>query len=729
MTHQKSFSINYFQLIILLLLAIPVFSIPSKAADGDLDSGFGTNGTINENYHGFTSRQHTVAVQPDGKIIVAGTSTLISNFTNDFTLVRYNVDGTADTSFGTNGILYADVGGKNDIVPTVLLQADGKIILVGHSKNSADRSIISIFRFNSDGTTDTSFGTNGVTLSAITTSGTRGDTPFDAILQPDGKIVVAGAWNGAPFCIARWNNNGSIDSNFGTDGNLCAITSPAGTGQMTSLALQTDGKIVASAKFTTSFTAPFDFMIFRFNQNGTLDTSFDGDGYARTDFDSVFDDAMSIHVLPDGKILATGRAGINGSSQYNFGLARYNSNGSLDSSFGTNGKAVAFADNTAGSEDYSSVLLENGKIIIARYKRQASPGISTDGQIARFNADGSIDSSFGNGGQITNSSLKEIWDIARQPDGKIIAVGWSQNSNAITARFLNTDSASTVSNPALRFADFDGDGKSDASVFRNGTWFINPSTGAGFAPNGFYAIEFGLPTDKLASADYDGDEKTDIAVWREDTQSYFYILQSSDNTVITKAFGQTGDKLTVGDYDGDGRADLSVYREGAQSFFYYLASSNNPNENITFIPFGTAGDKPVRGDFDGDGKFDVAVFRPNESNWYISLSADNSLKVVRWGLGSDKLVPADFDGDNKTDVAVFRNGVWYILQSNDNQPKYIQWGLTSDVLVPADFDGDGKSDAAVWREGIYYILSSLNSQMEIKYLGTNGDLPIASALQ
>ncbi len=147
-------------MILTILFSISIFSISSKAADGDLDSGFGTNGLINESFHGIISRHNTVAVQPDGKIIAAVNS-LTSNFTNDFTLVRYNSNGNIDTSFGTNGILYADVGGKNDIVPTVLLQADGKIILVGQSRNARDRNIISIFRFNSDGTTDTSFGTSG----------------------------------------------------------------------------------------------------------------------------------------------------------------------------------------------------------------------------------------------------------------------------------------------------------------------------------------------------------------------------------------------------------------------------------------------------------------------------------------------------------------------------------------------------------------------------------------
>ncbi len=711
---------------IVFLLLLNLFVSVVYAADGDLDASFGAGGVVNENFQGITARHNSVVIQPDGKIIAAGTS-LTASFTNDFALVRYNPNGTPDTSFGTGGRLYADVGGRNDIVPIILLQPDGKIILVGQSRNAQDRNTISIFRFNADGTADTSFGTNGVTLSAFTTSGTRGDTPGDAVLQPDGKIVVTGAWQGTAFCVGRFNANGSVDNGFGTNGNLCATTSPAGTGLMNSIALQTDGKIVVGGEFATSFTNPFDFIVFRFNQNGTQDTSFDGDGYAITDFNSSYDEVRSIHVQADGKILAVGRSGINGSPQYNFGLARYTASGTLDTSFDGDGKAVAFPDNTAGSEDYSSVLMANGKIVVARYRTQPSPGISTDAQLARFNADGSVDTSFGAGGQIINSALKEIWDLALQADGKIVAVGWNQSNFSITARFLNTDSsAPTVSNPALRIADFDGDGRSDASVFRNGTWFINPSTAPSLrAPSGFYGIQFGLTGDRLTPADFDGDGKTDIAVWRESEQN-FYILNSTNNAVRIENFGLAGDVPTVGDYDGDAVADLAVYRDGAQSYFYFRGSLNNPAGNITYVAWGAAGDKLARGDFDGDRKMDFAVFRPSNTTWYIRQSSDNQVIYRQFGLAGDKLVAGDFDGDGKTDITVFRDGTWYILQSSTNQIRYQTWGVNSDTIAAGDYDGDGKTDVAVWRSGIYYILGSANSAVTYQNFGVSGDLPVAS---
>ena len=282
--------------------------------------------------------------------------------------------------------------------------------------------------------------------------------------------------------------------------------------------------------------------------------------------------------------------------------------------------------------------------------------------------------------------------------------------------------------------DFDGDLKSDLSVFRssNGTWYLNRST------NGFSAQQFGLATDKLAPADYDGDGKTDIAIWRPGASSVaaFWILQSASNTVRIDQFGQTGDDANVvGDWDGDGKADSSVYRNGAvtgaQSIFYYRGSLNNPNGNVTYLPWGTNGDAPVRGNFDGDGKQDAAVFRASNATWYVLQSSNSQIVYQNWGLATDRRVTGDYDADGKTDFAVYRpaDNVWYILNSSSGTAVYRQWGVSGDSLTPADYNGDGRTDIAIYRpsEQRWYTPQCADFKLYGVKFGTTGDAAVPSA--
>jgi len=279
------------------------------------------------------------------------------------------------------------------------------------------------------------------------------------------------------------------------------------------------------------------------------------------------------------------------------------------------------------------------------------------------------------------------------------------------------------------FADFDGDGKADPSVFRpsSGIWYLNRSTA------GFTGMQLGMAGDHLVPADFDGDEKADIAVWREgppDTAA-FYILQSSTGTIRIDLFGQTGDDpRLVGDWDGDGKADPAVYRDsavGSQSYFYYRGSNANPGGNITFLPWGSTADIPMRGDFDGDGKFDPAILRPSNRTWYIRRSATSTVSYDHWGLPTDTFVTADYDGDGRVDPAVFRGGIWYIKQSSNGQAIYLNWGLSSDIPVPADYDADGKADAAVFRNGVWYIRQSGNGTLRVDNFGLVTDEAVPNA--
>ncbi len=271
--------------------------------------------------------------------------------------------------------------------------------------------------------------------------------------------------------------------------------------------------------------------------------------------------------------------------------------------------------------------------------------------------------------------------------------------------------------------DFDGDRRSDISVFRptSGYWYILNST-----DNSFRADAFGTNGDQIVPGDYDGDGKADTAVWRPST-GYWYMLESSTNAFNAVNFGQAGDIPSAADYDGDGMTDVAVYRP-SNFHFYVLYSSDN---SFHFQQWGQAADIPVAGDYDGDDRSDFAIFRPSTGTFFVLLSSNGQVKAQQFGQSGDSPIAGDFDGDSKTDIAVYRpaSGFWYVSQSSDDGFRGQQWGTGGDVPTSGDYDGDGKWDLAVFRpsSGTFYILQSTNGSLRAEQFGTNGDVPVASA--
>ena len=226
--------------------------------------------------------------------------------------------------------------------------------------------------------------------------------------------------------------------------------------------------------------------------------------------------------------------------------------------------------------------------------------------------------------------------------------------------------------------DYDGDGKTDAAVFRNGVWFRLRSS-----DNTFDAVNFGVATDIPAPGDFDGDSTTDLAVFRPSTGTWF-VLNSGNAAVMVTQFGANGDVPLAADYDGDNRADINVWRP-SNGVWYRINSANN---TFNIRDFGTPGDKPLIGDFDGDGKSDLAVFRESAGTFFSLNSINSGFNVVPFGNPGDEPVPADYDGDGKTDVAVFRpsNGIWYRLNSSNGGFTAIQFGIGTDIPAPSYYN-------------------------------------------
>ena len=316
-------------------------------------------------------------------------------------MVRYNADGSLDTTFGTGGKILTptSAGSLNDYGNSVTVQADGKIVVAGQGETSGAGDDVVVVRYNVDGTLDTGFGTGGKIVTPVGT-GTSGDVGNSVKVQADGKIVVAGygtgSGTGIDFAVVRYNANGTLDTTFGTGGTGKILT-PVGTGTSgdtgTSVMIQADGKIVVAGYGTGSGTG-IDVAVVRYNANGSLDTTFGTDGKILTPVGAgtSADLAYSVTVQADGKIVVAGLGTGNGTGN-DVAVVRYNANGSLDTTFGPNGTGTILTPVVPGSDAGKSVIVQaDGKIVVAGYGQGS--GTAYDFAVVRYNADGSLDTTF-----------------------------------------------------------------------------------------------------------------------------------------------------------------------------------------------------------------------------------------------------------------------------------------------------------------------------------------------
>ncbi len=582
-----------------------------------IKSGIDEDGSL----YGSSSQMLDMAIQPDGKIIVVGSTTSrvnpyfqgVGTARTEGIIVRFNSNGTLDTTFGLNGSgiarwIPANTGTTSPCYPArafygVRLQPDGRIIAVGYDSVSDSNcfygNVFAVTRWNSNGTLETAR-----RLNAETSVFARERGVSALITNDGGKLLVSGSFQGNE-ALARFNlSDLSVDTSFGTNG---AVIYNLGNQSLNIKAIQPDGKIIA---VDPAFGGGEPL---RFNPNGSPDNSF---GNSNLDGNN-----------PRGRLRLN-------ASTFNTTNAPITVNHIL---LRPNGKFNLIGNGTANEGGNSP------RSFVSQNINNIRPNVISD-----FTNDGKADISVFRTG---------AWYYLNSANNQFSGVTFGQAGDRPIP------------------ADFDGDGKTDVAVYRpsNGYWYILQSSN-----NQFRAVLFGISEDLPRPGDFDGDGFADIAVFRPSNGTWYY-LRSSDGAFRGVAFGQSGDLPLIGDFDGDGKSDIAVYRNGN---WYYLQSSDGQFRGTAF---GFGSDFPTVGDYDGDGKSDISVFRPSNGYWYRLNSSNGAFVATLFGQNGDKPVAADYDNDGKTDLAVFRSGAWYGLRSTDNSVFGLSFGAATDVPIPAAY--------------------------------------------
>jgi uncharacterized delta-60 repeat protein len=603
------------------------FALARYNSDGTLDTSFGTGGEVTTAITGLTfSTAYSLAIQGDGRIVAAG-SGFTQTFDSDFALARYNTSGSLDTTFGTGGEVTTNVAGVFQQAFSVAIQANGDIVAAGFAGTFTGGFEVADFfalaRYNPNGSLDTTFGSGG----KVTTSFGAFAFGRAVTIQTDGKIVAAGEDFSLDFLLARYNTDGSLDTSFGTGGEVVTHF-----GRNPAVALQSDGKIVAAGLAFLPATG-FDFGVARYTTNGALDTTFGTGGEVTTNIGQAptNDFGGGVAIQADGKLVVAGRAEVYFSDAENFALARYNSNGSLDTTFGTGGEVITSFPGRA-SQATSEAIQADGKIVLAGIARGGSDFHDSDFALARYNTNGSLDTSFGSGGEVVTDLGpfdEAASSIAIQPDGKIVVAGGSFGSFALVR--YNTDGSLDTSfgTGGEAFARVNGEAagvalQADGEIVAAGSSFVS---GVGFEftlvrfnTSGSIDTTFGAGGEVLTSFGGSlGSEARGVAI------------QDDGKIVAAGASRQPkiGGEFALARYNSDGSPDKSFGKNGQ-----------------VLTAFGGGDDLCFSLALQGDGKIIAAgeSYQPSSNQFDFALARyipDGSLDQA---FGNSGLVITDFGG-------------------------------------------------------------------------------------
>ncbi|MEO6435898.1 MAG: PKD domain-containing protein [Tepidisphaeraceae bacterium] len=413
-------------------------------ASGELDLTFGGTGKVTLDYLNRNDFGFAVAVQNDNKVLAAGWISSGTATGNDVAIARFNEDGSLDMTFGGGtGKVVTDLGSSFDTANSLAVQSDGRIVLAGETRTSTSSTDFALVRYNADGSLDTSFGTGGKVRTDLNTN--SADRPRAMMLTPDGRIVVVGstlAGFNSRFAAARFTTSGQLDTSFGGGDGVVIAAFANGTAEATSVAALADGSIILAGVLTDFGAEVFgsDFAAVRLLSDGTLDSAFGNAGWATVNLGGDSDIASAVVALSDGRLLLAGEFAQD--DQQDIGLARLTASGQLDTSFG-GGAGFVLTDVAGGMDSAATALvLGDGRIIVAG---NAEVGGLSQFVVVRYHADGGLDSRFGAAGVVTFPfAAGEAFGraVALDGDGRIVVAGHATGAAGFDfalARLLNHD--------------------------------------------------------------------------------------------------------------------------------------------------------------------------------------------------------------------------------------------------------------------------------------------------